>query len=63
MEPTVCQAPIRDERQYRATSGEIQGTIVQSENLVFWRLMVPDTVAFRCVRQIQHLHSFTPILC
>jgi len=27
MEPTVCQAPIRDERQYRATSGEIQGTI------------------------------------
>lgn len=26
MDPTVCQAPIRSVRQYRATSGEIQGT-------------------------------------
>ena len=30
MEPTVCQAPIRSERQYRATSGEIQGSGVLS---------------------------------
>ena len=28
MEPTVYQAPILHERQYRATSREIQGTIV-----------------------------------
>ena len=27
MEPTVYQAPMRYEQQYRATSGEIQGTI------------------------------------
>jgi hypothetical protein len=26
MELTVCQAPMRYARQYRATSGEIQGT-------------------------------------